>query len=88
MLKLKDTGRLTKNIISDISGNILGKENSLVIIEKWTGKKHLIVTDTETKQTFEIKKEDINIDYPDVTELYIQDLINKGWKESELTKVI
>lgn len=88
MLKLKDTGRLTKDIISDISGNILGKENSLVIIEKWTDKKHLIVTDTETKQTFEIKKENINIDYPDVTELYMQDLISKGWKESELTKVI
>ena len=88
MLKLKDTGRLTKDIKSDASGNVLGKENSLVIIEKWTGKKHLIVTDTETKQTFEIKKENINIDYPDVTELYMQDLINKGWKESELIKVI
>lgn len=88
MLRFKDTGRLTKDIKSSISKSILGKENSLVIVEQWADKKHLIVTDTETKQMFKIEDKSINIDYPDVAEINMHCLIVKGWKESELIKTI
>lgn len=88
MRKLKDTGRLTKNIKSTITGEIIGNKDDLVIIDKWIDKKHLLITDTVTRQTFKIKDSDINIDYPDVTRMNIELLYNEGWTEGQLTKHI
>lgn len=88
MLKFKDTGRLTKDIKSTLSDDVLGNKGDLVLIEKWTDKKHLLVTNTVTKQTFKIKDNEINIDYPDVTKINIELLYTEGWTEKELTKYI
>ena len=88
MRKLKDTGRLTKDIKSMITGEIIGNNGNLVIIDKWIDKKHLLITDTVTRQTFKIKDSDINIDYPDVAKMYIELLYSEGWTEGELTKHI
>jgi len=88
MRKLKDTGRLTKDIKSMITGEIIGNNGNLVIIDKWIDKKHLLITDTVTRQTFKIKDSDINIDYPDVAKMNIELLYNEGWTEGQLTKHI
>jgi sporulation protein YlmC with PRC-barrel domain len=88
MRKLKDTGRLTKDINSTITGEILGNNGDLVIIDKRIDKKHLLITDTVTRQTFIIEDSDINIDYPDVSKMNIELLYNEGWTEGELTKHI
>lgn len=88
MRKLKDTGRLTKDIKSTITGEIIGNNGNLVIIDKWIDKKHLLITDTVTRQTFKIKNSDINIDYPDIAKMNIELLYSEGWTEGELTKHI
>ena len=88
MTKLKDTGRLTKDIKSTITGEIIGNSGNLVIIDKWIDKKHLLITDTITRQTFKIKDSDINIDYPDVAKINIELLYSEGWTEGQLTKYI
>jgi sporulation protein YlmC with PRC-barrel domain len=88
MHKLKDTGSLTKDIKSTITGEIIGNNGNLVIIDKWINKKHLLITDTVTRQTFKIKDSDINIDYPDVAKINIKLLYSEGWTEGQLTKYI
>lgn len=88
MRKLKDTGRLTKDIKSTMTDKILGNNGDLVIIDKWIDKKHLLITDTVTRQTFKIKDSDINIDYPDVAKMYIELLYTDGWTEGQLTKEV
>jgi hypothetical protein len=88
MRKLKDTGRLTKDIKCTITGEIIGNNGDLVIIDKWIDKKRLLITDTVTRQTFNIRDSDINIDYPDVSEMNIELLYSEGWTEGELTKHI
>jgi len=84
-MRFKDSGILLKDIKSDLSNEILGNKNDFVIIEKWISKNRLIVTDTKTKQTFNINFNDININYPDVTELLLTNLIiNENYPEKEL----
>lgn len=55
MLKLKDTGILTKDIKSTLTGEIIGNKDNLVLIDKWTNKTDIIITDTITKQSFKIE---------------------------------
>lgn len=89
MLKLKDTGILTKDIKSTLTGEIIGNKDNLVLIDKWTNKTDIIITDTITKQSFKIESKNVEIDHPDITKnIRMPLLFNSGWIEKDLIKYV
>ena len=68
MMRFKDTGILLNDVVSDYSGNKLGEKGNLVIVENWISKNKLTVTDTNTKEKFNIDFKNIEINYSDVSE--------------------
>lgn len=101
MLKFKDTGKLAKDITrrsldirnNNIDNEVTYNQGMQLIIEKWVDKNNLLVTDTNIdplqRQYFKINKNDINIDYSDVTSnIIIPLLLDEGWQEKDLIKYV